>query len=86
MFYNPTSHTWLVDRVPSNYIVEVYLYSKKAGIHSYDENNIERLKSISITCFSREEYVSLANDPAISDVCDVMKSTDIEHPIKNDTM
>lgn len=31
LFYNPTSHTWLVDRVPSNYIVDLSMYSKKNG-------------------------------------------------------
>lgn len=62
------------------------LSSEKTETHSCDEHNLERHKVISITCFSREEYISLTNDLVISDTCYVVECIDIEHPIKIESL
>lgn len=85
-FYNPTSRTWLVNGVPSNYIIYMSSFSKRTKNIIYDKCNLERDSLISITCFSKEDYMSLKNDKILSMVCDIKESADIEHPIKIESL
>lgn len=87
LFYNPTSNTWLTERVPSNYIKATESsFSKRTKNIIYDKCNLERDNLISITCFSKEDYMSLKNDKILSMVCDIKESADIEHPIKIESL